>query len=92
MNVSCATLPACVDRYAQSLSHAIHHGLFAAAQGVRHGAFVDTCNRHCDDGIALPFNLTVDSTNPWQSFAIWYGSDHNNSRTLWEVRGTMAKC
>ena len=92
MSPRCAASPACVELYAHRLSHAIRRGLFAAAQHVRHGGFVDTCDRHCDDGIALPLNLTVDGTNPWQAFAIWYGSNHSKSRTLWEVGGTMAKC
>jgi len=100
MNPSCAAAPACVELYAQRLSHAIHQGLLAAdmhlpSPHVRHGAFIDMCDRHCDDGIALPFNLTVDGANPLQAFARWYGAkEDNQSRTVWEVEGnlTMKSC
>ena len=99
MNASCAAAPACVDRYAQNLSHAIRNGLFPAGHHrppphVRHGAFIDTCNRHCDDGIALPFKVDVDGANPLQAFAIWYGGNgsSNKSRSLWEADGAMVEC
>jgi len=95
MSPSCAAAPACIALYAQRLSNAIHQSLFTAAQHhplhVRHGAFIDMCNRHCDVGIALPFSLTVDGTTMLQAFAFWYsGNDGNKSRSIWEVGGHLA--
>lgn len=97
----CAASPTCVEAYAQNLSNAIHEQLLGRRRP-RHGAFIDVCERHCDDGIKRIHKVTVDGATPLQAFAEWYMRDqgsHNHtrdhtthSRTLWEAPGGEEAC
>lgn len=89
----CSASSTCVQSYARSLSSAIHEQLLARRHGVlrAHGAFIDVCERHCDDGVRQMHNLTVDGATPLQAFALWYGTQdqgtytHTPNRTAHEI-------
>jgi len=92
LSPDCAASAACVDAYAHNLSSAIREQLLARRRP-RHGAFIDVCERHCDDGVKRPHNVTVDGVTPLQAFALWYASSQvAHSRTLWEAPGGEATC
>lgn len=52
---------------------------------VRHGFFLDGCNRHCDDG-ASNASMQVASSTPLQALAQWYG---RSQRTRWVQPGNF---
>jgi hypothetical protein len=97
----CAASPTCVDAYAKRLSRAIHDELLEDRR-TQHGAFIDTCDRHCDDGVKRPHKVNVDGTTPLQAFALWRASARNTPRRLhssnhsgdklWEMAGGKATC
>lgn len=96
---ACAASPACVEAYARNMSDAIREQLLAHRRP-RHGAFIDACARHCDDGVRQLHRVTVDGVTPLQAFALWYAPKvvaRNNthmphSRTLWEAPGGEVVC
>jgi len=92
LSPDCAASAACVDAYAHELSSAIREQLLGRRRP-RHGAFIDVCARHCDDGVKWPHTVTVDGVTPLQAFARWYASRQvAHSRTLWEAPGGEATC
>ena len=64
----------------------------AASPVRKHGAFVDGCARHCDDGERQidPIEMRVNHTNPLQAFDAWYAalSDAKKARRVWKQPGT----
>ena len=59
----------------------------------RHGAFIDTCERHCDDGVKRPHTVFVDGVTPLQAFALWHSSALvPHARTAWEMDGGQTMC
>lgn len=67
MTPECAANTSCVEEYGQRLTWHLHTALLSNPV---HGAFVDSCNRHCA-GPALPRDSNVGAT-PMQAFAAWY--------------------
>jgi O-palmitoleoyl-L-serine hydrolase len=95
----CAASPPCVEAYARNMSSAIREQLLARRRP--HGAFIDVCARHCDDGVKQLNGISVDGVTPLQALALWYFPEvaHNHthdhtphSRTLWEAPGVEAMC
>jgi len=82
LSKACATQPACRAAYGANLSKAIHLTLLDNTP-VRHGAFIDECNRHCDDGDPPPLRLAAiradDGMNPLQAFHKWYSDTRRSS-------------
>ena len=92
---ACAASRACIDAYADNLSHAIHTSIDVhnLQHHARHGAFIDACRRHCDDNVTLPLNITVDGVTPLQAFGIWYHNHRQKSTALvWEAAGGATTC
>ena len=90
---ACAASTACVDAYAGNLSSAVHEQLLSR-RWPHHGAFIDACGRHCDDGLAQPLqNPTVDAHTPLQAFALWHATRHlMHARAVWEAPGGQQAC
>ena len=56
-------------------AHAANHSS-GPAHGPAHGAFIDACDRHCEDGVPMPLRIaTVEGASPLQALAIWHRSD-----------------
>jgi len=101
LSPACASSPQCVDAYARNLSWSIHVGLFGRHRP-HHGAFIDTCERHCDDGLRLPLRVAVSGVTPFQAFAIWHRDLQSNQHLnktmpweqgpLWEMQGGSHQC
>lgn len=87
----------CKDEYARNFSHAIQTALFDAPR-VRHGAFLDNCERHCEYALALhpTLNVSVDGLTPLHAFSAWWHREQLNSsarpRTLWKASGGKVNC
>jgi len=95
LTAACAASRACIDAYASNLSRAIHAAIGAHHPHYHawHGAFIDTCRRHCDENVTLPLAVAVDGVTPLQAFGIWYHKHRQNSTALvWEVAGSATTC
>ena len=87
----CAESIPCRAEYGANLSAAIRSWLLANTH-IRHGAFLDMCSRHCDDGMPPPLQmgaiLAEGGISPLQAFAAWHRG--LTSRTLWTQEGVPA--
>jgi hypothetical protein len=94
LNDTCQASIACIEEYGQNLTRRMRTWINTSAEvGVRHGAFMDGCNRHCDGAAnaslpdLFPLSMQVDGVTPLQSLARWHGGGVG-SQALWIQPGT----
>ena len=103
MTAACAASAACVEAYGRDLASAVVRELGLRGQapgaapgarwhGARHGAFIDGCDRHCDEGLALPMRISAEGATPFQAFASWYANATDARQALWQQAATAYPC
>ena len=86
---TCKQSIACIEEYGQNLTRILRSWMTSClGVGVRHGAFMDGCERHCDGAAnaslsdLFPLSMQVDGVTPLQSLARWHRGGVG-SQTLW---------
>merc|ERR1712194_255551 len=75
MSAACAASSSCINAYGANLTLQLHTNLLALHP--TSGAFLDSCNRHCQTE-----NPPLDDSSlqsPTQAFAAWYSGDGRRS-------------
>ena len=84
MPTSCASSINCVAAYADNLTVAVQTWVDESSH-LQHGAFLDACDRHCDDGFPPPLYApgirTHEGVSPLQAFAQWHRGV--SARKMW---------
>lgn len=76
MNATCARSGACLEDYGARFTATLQRQLLQrlpAAAGQGHGAFLDSCSRHCDSNVEHAPLDDASGETPLQAFAAWYG-------------------
>ena len=83
MNATCAQSASCVNAYGAALT-ATMRSAFVGSNLTTHGAFIDSCSRHCNGkGPEAQTELAPDGLSPLEAFAAWVVATSRDAKRLW---------
>tara|TARA_B110001452_G_scaffold265161_1_gene269391 strand:- start:988 stop:1431 length:444 start_codon:yes stop_codon:yes gene_type:complete len=79
-----APFAACVNAWGANLSAAIERELLGSnASESSHGAFVDSCSRHCAIGVVDALKVEAAGATPLEALAVWHASNGSADARWW---------